>query len=61
MTTFDSCYLFIILFEASLVQVDLSWIKSGQTLENLKLNLRGFIQPRLAWEVALLKVAIENL
>ena len=32
-----------------------------KTLEDLKLNLRGFIQPRLAWEVALLKVAIENL
>ena len=32
-----------------------------KTLENLKVNLRGFIQPRLAWEVALLKVAIENL
>ena len=31
------------------------------TLENLKVNLRGFIQPRLAWEVALLKVSIENL
>ena len=31
------------------------------TLENLKVNLRGFIQPRLAWEVALLKVAIENI
>ena len=32
-----------------------------KTLENLKVNLRGFIQPRLAWEVALLKIAIENL
>ena len=31
------------------------------TLESLKVNLKGFIQPRLAWEVALLKVAIENL
>ena len=30
-------------------------------LENLKLYLRGFIQPRLAWEVTLLKIAIEDL
>ncbi len=30
-------------------------------LENLKINLNGFIQPRLAWEVALLKIAIEDL
>ena len=30
-------------------------------LENLKMHLKGFIQPRLAWEVALLKIAIEEL
>ena len=30
-------------------------------LENLKVNIKGFIQPRLAWEVALLKVAINDL
>jgi len=30
-------------------------------LENLKIHLKGFIQPRLAWEVTLLKIAIENL
>ena len=30
-------------------------------LEKLKLNLRSFIQPRLAWEVTLLKIAIEDL
>ena len=30
-------------------------------LENLKLYLKGFIQPRLAWEVTLLKIAIEDL
>ncbi len=32
-----------------------------KTLENLKINIRGFIQPRLSWEVALLKIAIKNL
>lgn len=32
-----------------------------KTLEDLKLNLRGFIQPRLSWEVALLKMANEAL
>ena len=30
-------------------------------LQNLKLNLNSFIQPRLAWEVALLKISIEDL
>ncbi len=30
-------------------------------LEDLKLNLKNFIQPRLAWEVALLKIAMEDL
>ena len=30
-------------------------------LENLKRYLKGFIQPRLAWEVTLLKIAIEDL
>ena len=30
-------------------------------LENLKAYLKGFIQPRLAWEVTLLKIAIEDL
>ena len=30
-------------------------------LENLKVYLKGFIQPRLAWEVTLLKIAIEDL
>ena len=30
-------------------------------LENLKVHLKGFIQPRLAWEVTLLKIAIEDL
>ena len=32
-----------------------------KTLENLKINIRGFIQPRLSWEVALLKIAIKDL
>ena len=30
-------------------------------LEDLKVNLNNFIQPRLAWEVTLLKIAIEDL
>ena len=30
-------------------------------LEDLKSHLKGFIQPRLAWEVTLLKIAIEDL
>ena len=30
-------------------------------LENLKVHLKSFIQPRLAWEVTLLKIAIEDL
>ena len=30
-------------------------------LEDLKLHLKSFIQPRLAWEVTLLKIAIEDL
>ena len=30
-------------------------------LENLKVNLNNFVQPRLAWEVALLRIAIEDL
>ena len=32
-----------------------------QKFENLKTNIKGFIQPRLAWEVTLLKIAIEDL
>ncbi len=32
-----------------------------KTLETLKIHIRGFIQPRLAWEVALLKVALDDL
>ncbi len=32
-----------------------------KTLEDLKINIRGFIQPRLAWEVALLKIANKDL
>ena len=32
-----------------------------KNLEVLKLNLKSFIQPRLAWEVSLLKIAIEDL
>ena len=31
-----------------------------ETLEKLKLNLKDSISPRLSWEVALLKIAIEN-
>ena len=30
-------------------------------LENLKVHLKGFVQPRLAWEVTLLKITIEDL
>ena len=30
-------------------------------LEDLKIHLKGFIQPRLAWEVTLLKIAIEDI
>ena len=30
-------------------------------LEDLKVNIKGFVQPRLSWEVALLKIAIKNL
>ena len=30
-------------------------------LEDLKGHIKGFIQPRLAWEVTLLKIAIEDL
>ena len=30
-------------------------------LEDLKRHLKGFIQPRLAWEVTLLKISIEDL
>ena len=30
-------------------------------LEDLKLNLKNFIQPRLAWEVTLLEIAIKDL
>ena len=42
------------------------WAKSKnrniiKKLENLKIYLKGFIQPRLAWEVTLLKIAIEDL
>ena len=35
--------------------------KIVEKLENLKIYLKGFIQPRLAWEVTLLKIAIEDL
>ena len=35
--------------------------KIVQKLENLKVNLKSFIQPRLAWEVTLFKIAIEDL
>ena len=31
-----------------------------KTLEDLKLNLKGFIQPRLSWEVTLLKIGIKD-
>jgi DNA polymerase-3 subunit delta' len=42
------------------------WVKTRnkniiKKLENLKVHLKGFIQPRLAWEVTLLKIAIEDL
>ena len=30
-------------------------------LEDLKINIKSFIQPRLSWEVALLKIAIKDL
>ena len=30
-------------------------------LEDLKINLKSFIQPRLSWEVALLKIAMKDL
>jgi len=30
-------------------------------LENLKVHLKAFVQPRLAWEVTLLKITIEDL
>ena len=36
-------------------------IKIIKNLEVLKINLKSFIQPRLAWEVSLLKIAIEDL
>ena len=32
-----------------------------KTLENLKVNLRDLITPRLSWEIALFKIAIEDL
>ncbi len=35
--------------------------KIVEKLENLKIHLKSFIQPRLAWEVTLLKIAIEDL
>ena len=43
-----------------------SWEKTKskniiKKLEDLKNYLKGFIQPRLAWEVTLLKIAIEDL
>ena len=42
------------------------WVKTRnknivKKLEDLKVYLKGFIQPRLAWEVTLLKIAIEDL
>ena len=35
--------------------------KIVKKLENLKVNLKSFVQPRLAWEVTLFKIAIEDL
>ncbi len=35
--------------------------KIVKKLEDLKVHLLGFVQPRLAWEVTLLKIAIEDL
>ena len=32
-----------------------------QKLENLRLNIKNFVQPRLAWEVALLRISLEDL
>ena len=32
-----------------------------KSLENLKFNLKNKIQPRLAWEVTLLKISSENI
>ncbi len=42
------------------------WVKTKnknilKKLENLKVHLKSFIQPRLVWEVTLLKIAIEDL
>ena len=42
------------------------WVKTKnkniiKKLEDLKIHLRNFIQPRLAWEITLLKIAIEDL
>ena len=42
------------------------WVKTRnknivKKLENLKVHLKGFIQPRLAWEVTFLKIAFEDL
>ena len=42
------------------------WVKTKnkniiKKLEDLKIYLRNFIQPRLAWEITLLKIAIEDL
>ena len=33
----------------------------AKKLEKLKSYLKGFVQPRLAWEVTLLKIAFEDL
>ena len=42
------------------------WVKTKnkniiKKLEDLKIHLRNFIQPRLAWEITLLKISIEDL
>jgi len=42
------------------------WLKTKnkniiKKLEDLKIHLKNFIQPRLAWEITLLKIAIEDL
>ncbi len=42
------------------------WVKTKnekviKKLEDLKIHLKNFIQPRLAWEVILLKIAIEDI
>ncbi len=53
------------LFLANFIQKK-CWEKTKNTkmiknLEDLKANIRGFVQPRLSWEVALLKIATKEL